>query len=160
MTRGLGPERSRNHLFYSDLEVVQHADSDITLYHETNCVFLPHFFIHFTSLKSVRNIGNINQHSFVILCEPVRWACPLGRWVGWTIILLHCCLPGVRAPACPSSQERHHQPSMDPYSLGPLWRWIHTGVSLPQPALALRRGIISTQWIRTLLLGFAFEMDT
>ena len=36
LTRGLGPERSRNHLFYSDLEVVQHADSDITLYHETD----------------------------------------------------------------------------------------------------------------------------
>ena len=92
------------------------------------------------SFKSVRNIGNINQHSFVILCEPVRWAGPLGRWVGWTIILLHCCLPGVKASACPSSQERHHQPSMDPYSLSPLSRWIHTGVSLPQPALALRKG--------------------
>ena len=54
------------------------------------------------SVKSVINIGNINQHPFVILCEPVRWAWPLGRWVGWTIILLHCCLPGVRA----CSQER------------------------------------------------------
>ena len=35
LTRGLGPERSWNHLFYLDSEVVQHADSDITLYHKT-----------------------------------------------------------------------------------------------------------------------------
>ena len=71
------------------------------------------------------NIGNINQRHFVMLCEVVGWVLPLGRRMGWTIILLHCCLPGVRwvlllivKRTLSGKRGRHHQPSMDLYSEG------------------------------------------
>ena len=71
------------------------------------------------------NIGNINQRHFVMLCEVVRWVLPLGRRMGWTIILLHCCLPGVRwvlllivKRTLSGKRGGHHHPSMDLYSEG------------------------------------------